>query len=261
MKKLPIHVIALSAVLLWHPGYAQIGAMRLCYEDVDNYPWHVKGGLGLSNQLVDMAAARSGVKIEQVALPWKRCLLEIERGNMAGGFGSSYSEERAVYAVYPTTADGKIDTKRRLKTDGYSLYRLKGSAVSWDGKQFSHLTGAVGAQIGYSVIGDLKKLGVATEEASGGADVAMRKLVLKRIQLAAVLTNEGDELITDGEFAGKIEKISPPLTEKPYFVMFNKGFYGQNKGDVEDLWDALAVARESKEFLGLRKQKPGLTSQ
>lgn len=230
---------------------------ELCYEDVDNFPWHIKDGHGLSNLLVEMAAARAGIKLRQLALPWKRCLNSVERGEIAGAFGASFTDERAAYAVYPTAADGRLDVTRRLKTDGYTLFRRVGERADWDGRQFINLSGPVGAQIGYSVIADLKKFGVAIEEGPTAPEANMRKLLAGRIQLLALLTHQGDDLFDNPEFAGRVEKLQPAFTEKPYFVIFGKTFQQRNRSAVEAFWTGLGVARDSKEFRQAYREQTG----
>jgi len=246
--------LVLSIFLVSQSSLAQ-PVVKLCYEDADYLPWQVKNGHGLDNNLIEMAAAKSGVKVEMLALPWKRCLVDIGYGTQAGGFAASYNDERASYAAYPTTSDGKLDTSRRIRYDGYSLYRLKGAVAGWDGKQFTNLTGPVGAQLGYSVAADLRKNGANVDEGGVTAELQMRKLVAGRVQLLALLTLEGDDLLDNPEFAGRVEKVSPPFSEKPYFLIFNKDYYATNKKSVEDLWMGLATARESREFKALRKGK------
>lgn len=236
-------------------AHAQSGPIKLCYEDSDNAPWLLKGGQGLNNVLIDMAAKQANVKIEQVALPWKRCLDSLSSGAVAGAIGASFTAERAAYAAYPTGADGKPDAARRIKTDGYSLYRLKGGTGNWDGKQFSQLTSPIGVQLGYSVVGDLKKMGIAVDEGRAEADTVMKKILAGRIQLGALQTTEGDELLKRAEFGSKIEKLPLAFTEKPYFVIFNKEFFDKNKAAAEALWNGVAQARESKEFSALLKEK------
>ena len=233
------------------------GVLDLCYEDADNFPWHLKDGWGLSNRLVALAAERSGVKVRQIALPWKRCQTLVERGEIAGAFGASYNEERAAYATYPTTAEGRLDVARRLKTDGYTLYRRRGEGAGWDGRQFVNLAGPVGAQLGYSVVSDLKKLGVEVEEGPTSTEANMRKLLAGRVQLVALLTQQGDDLLDNPEFLGQVEKVQPPLTDKPYFVIFGKGVFQRQRRAVEDFWKGLAAARESKEFRQAYREQMG----
>lgn len=229
--------------------------LKLCYEDAYNFPWLTKNGQGLNNKLVDMAALQSGIKVVQVAFPWKRCLSNIATGEVAGGLAASYSEERAKFAVYPTTPDGKLDPSRRLKTDGYSLYRVKGTAAHWDGRQFVDLTGRIGSQLGYSSSAELRKLGAAVYESNDNPEKAMKHLLAGDLELLALMTFEGDEQLNNPELARKVEKIASPFTEKPYFVIFNKDFYNANRNAVEEFWAGLAAARESAQFKRLLREE------
>jgi polar amino acid transport system substrate-binding protein len=222
--------------------------IALCYDDTDNFPWLVKDGQGLLNAVVNLAAAKSGVGVVQTPLPWKRCLFSIANGDVAGGFAASYSDERAAFAVYPLTADGRPDAARRIKSDGYSLYRLKGMTAHWNGSQFVDLTGRVGSQLGYASTAELKQHGATVVEFRDKPGVAMRHLLLRDIQMLALMTHDGDAQMNDPKIAALVEKVASPFIEKPYFVIFNKAFYAANKKTVEDFWSGLAAARESAEF-------------
>jgi len=249
-----IRALCLSAALvLSHSAYAQ--ATKICYEDADNIPWNVAGGKGLNNELVRLASEHSGVPIELLPLPWKRCLLYVADGRVAGALGASYTDERASYAVYPTRADGKLDVTRRIRFDGYTLYRRKGTEVSWDGKSFTNLVGPVGVQLGYAISGDLRKLGVTTQESGGGAQSQLRMLIKGQVAVVALLTNEGDALLLDPEFSSEVERIQPAFSQKPYFVIFNKQYYVDHKKLVDDLWAAIASVRESAAFKQLVSEK------
>lgn len=228
---------------------------QICYEDAENIPWNTADGQGLNNKLVLWAAAQSGMRVEMTALPWKRCLVDVAGGRMDGAVGASFTDERASFAVYPTTALGKPDPARRIRMDGYSLYRLKGNPADWDGRHFVHLSDPISAQLGYAIVGDLKAMGVAVEESSGDAAQHMRKLTQGHVPLVALLSYEGDALLQDPEFADRVERIQTAFSRKPYFVIFSKPYYDKNKKAVDDLWAAVAVVRESPAFKKLVKEK------
>lgn len=232
---------------------AQGRPLRICNEDGDNHPYLIKGGIGLDNQQIDMAAKKAGLAVEQVALPWKRCFKELQEGTVDGVAAASYNEERAGFAQYPMTKNGELDNTRRLRNDSYSLFRAKNSETNWNGKQFTQLTTPVGAQFGYSVVSDLQKTGVDVQSSYYDAKLLMGQVVRGRIQLAAMLTKEGDVLATSPEFAGKIERINPVFVEKPYFVIFGKAFYASNKNAVEQFWGGIAFTRESAAYEALKK--------
>lgn len=246
-------LIGLFGLFLHLPLNAQL-LVKLCYEDATYFPWQIKNGHGLDNNLVDLAAQKIGVKAEMLAMPWKRCMTEVGYDTQAGGFAASYNQERASFAVYPMR-DGKPDASRRMRYDSYSLYRIKGSAVKWDGKQLSNVSGTVGVQLGYSIAVDLRKLGADVDESHVSPELQMRKLLAGRVQLVALLTLDGDKLLEQAPFASQVERITPPLVERPYFLVFNKEYYARNPKLVEDMWNAIAQVRESEHFKSLRQKR------
>lgn len=241
------HVVLVGATLVATTLAAQADAIKVCYDDGAGDPWFLKEGKGLAIILTEMAAAKAGVKVEISALPWKRCLGEVESGAMAGALAGSYKDERAKFANYPMAGD-KPDASRRMYTDGYTLYRVKGNTVSWDGSKFVNMTGSIGAQRGYSIIDDLKKAGAKVDEGPATAKDNLKKLVAGQIQGLALSTLEGEVSTKAPEFAGKVEKVTPPLVEKPYFALFGKDFYSKNQKAVDGLWAAMATVRDSKEY-------------
>lgn len=238
---------------------AQAQPVKLCYEDADLFPWLIKGGKGSHVILLEAAANRSGIPVEMVAHSWKRCLTELRQGTVDGAFQASYSDERGTWAVYPTRHN-QLDVSRRLNMGSYFLYRRTGDPVGWDGSQFFHLTGAIGAQFGYSIVDDLKKRGLPVVDRSKSAEANVRNLLAGQLQAVAMLSQEGDYVVRQPEFAGKVEKVHPALAEKPYFLIFSKDFFNQHPKKAEALWDAIAVVRDSADFRAKEaaiKKKPG----
>jgi polar amino acid transport system substrate-binding protein len=246
--------ISLLALLLASQALcAQV--TRICYEDAENIPWNTADGQGLNNRLVRMAAAQNGMRVDLIALPWKRCLIEVADGRVDGAIGASFNDERASFAAYPMAAPGKPDPARRIRFDGYSFYRLKGSPANWDGNRFVHLSDPISAQLGYAIVRELKTMGVAVEESSGDAAQHMRKLTQGHVPLVALLNYEGTALLQDPEFADRVERIPTAFSKKPYFVIFSRPYYDNNRQAVEDFWAAVAVARESPAFRKLVRDK------
>ena len=225
--------------------------VTVCYDETATRPWVNKAGVAL----LKTAATLQHVELEQVPLPWLRCLRDVGNGTMAGAIGASYNDKRAAFAVFPATADGQLDLSRRMQVSSYSLYRLKGSGASWDGKQFSNLSSRVVVQRGYSVVADLSRLGVLVDQTAGDAETVLRMLIAGRAQLGALVTELGDDLVTKPEFRRQIEKITPPLVVKSYFLIFGKPYYDANTRLVEELWNHLAVVREAKDPDSLLRMK------
>ncbi|QDQ28461.1 amino acid ABC transporter substrate-binding protein [Chitinimonas arctica] len=222
-------------------------SIKLCYDNVEVYPWAVEGRDGLNIVQLKMAAQKLGTKLEFVKIPWARCLDELRQGNMDGAFAASFKPDRLAMGSYPGGGD-KPDTSKYMMMDGYSLYRLKGSNVGYDGKAISNVTGAVGAQQGFSIVDQLKGMGVRVDDGTRSADDSLRKLTAGRLQAVALQTLEGDNSIQQAEFAGKVEKVSPPLVEKPYYLMLSKQFIGKYGDFSKEVWNTVAAVRDSAEY-------------
>ncbi|WP_137937862.1 transporter substrate-binding domain-containing protein [Chitinivorax sp. B] len=244
------HLITAMLSILTATAFAEDkpATIKLCYEGEDVFPWILKSKKGLNIIMMEQVAKKSGLKLEMTAVPWKRCLNDLQSGTMDGAFAASYKADRAEFSAYPSK-DGKPDPARRMMFDSYSLYRLKGSSVGWDGSKFQNLSGPIGTQPGYSVIDVLKQAGAQVDDGAKTADDTLRKLVSNRIAAAALLTPEGDNSIaTNSEFTGKLERVPTPLVEKPYFLIFSKPFQAKYPSTANQVWDAVASVRESAEY-------------
>ncbi|MBB5018784.1 polar amino acid transport system substrate-binding protein [Chitinivorax tropicus] len=249
MKKTALLLVVLSSLMTVSAmAEDKPASIKLCFEGEDIYPWVMKSKKGLNIIMLEMVAKKTNLKLDMSPLPWKRCLNDVQSGGMDGAFAASYKPDRAEFAVYPSK-DGKPDPAKRMMLDSYSLYRLKGSNVNWDGSKFQNVTSAIGTQPGYSVIDLLKQNGVQVDDGAKTADDTLRKLISNRVAGAALMTLEGDNSIaTNSEFTGKVERVPTPLVEKPYFLIFGKGYQAKYPGAVTQLWDAIASVRESPEY-------------
>ena len=244
--KILSYSIIFSALII-SAGSNHAQNIKLCHDDADSRPWLIKDGKGLNIVLIEAAASKVKTNLEIVALPWKRCLSAIEDKSIDGAIAASYKDERAKFAVYPTSGD-KPDENRRLHVEEYSLYRVKGSNVTWDGSKFSNLTGSIGAQRGYSIIDNLKKWEAKVDEGGANPKDNMKKLLGGQVQGVALTSEEGDQLSNSPDFSGKVEKVTPPLISKPYYVIFGKEFYSKNQTVIESIWSNIATIRESKDY-------------
>lgn len=233
-----------AAVLPWAVRAGE--TLRAAYEDSEQAPYYMGNSAatdlarpGVSVEMLRDAAREAGIDIQFVRMPWVRCQKSLQRGEVDLIFNASFKTDRLEIGVYPMT-DGKTDSTRRIDTIAYALYRVKGSAVSFDGKSISGLDGPVGAPAGYSILGDLKAMGIATETAPDTV-TNFKKLALGRIPAVAALQRIGDSLLA--EFP-QIEKVSPLLATKDYFVMASHQLYDTKPQVVDRLWAKLAEVRD-----------------
>ena len=246
MLKLLTWIISIWA---WSSGAFASEIIRAAYEDKSLPPYYTGASEGVdplapgvSVELMQEAAKAAGVEIRFVRMPWVRCLKSLQRGDVDVIFNSSFKEDRLEIGVYPM-AGNKPDSARRLATISYALYRLKGSAVTFTGSTVSGLgDGPVGASSGYSIIEDLARMGVKTEEAADTM-ANFKKLASKRIPAVAAQDVQADPLLADFP---AIEKVMPPLVSKDYFAMASHQFYNSRRDVAERLWTKIAEIRETR---------------
>ena len=249
MRRLLLALLLLSGTASSAWAEDKPESIKLCYEESEVYPWHLKDGTGLNVTLLGMVSEKLGVKLEFVAAPWRRCLADMEGGAVDGAVGASFIEERMVQGVYPTDAAGKPDPSRRIDDGGYRLFKPKDSNLGWDGKQFTNLTDVIATGPGYSVIDLLKQAGATVDDGARGADVILRKVLLGRAQAAALGAADGEHLLkTVPEFGNAIEEYPVPLVEKAYYVMLSHQFVDANPGFAGSFWDTVASVRDSAEY-------------
>ncbi|MGQ5521885.1 substrate-binding periplasmic protein [Chitinimonas sp. PSY-7] len=222
--------------------------IKLCIEDEDSYPWLLKNRPGLSIIMMQMVEKRLEVKLDIQPLPWKRCMEVVKHGAFDGLFKISFKTDRMELGNFPMIGD-KPDASKRMFDDTYSLYRLKSSNVEWDGKVIRNVEAGVGAQAGFSIVDQLKSMGVNVDDGTRIVDENLKKLMIGRVSAVALQTQEGDVSVAgNAEMRGKIERLNPPLAEKPYFLMLSKPFVTKYSEFSKQIWDAIAEVRESPEY-------------
>lgn len=243
--------VLLLTLLYAQPVWAapKPGEITFCYEEDENYPWIMKDLPSYITIMVDMVVERVGVKIRMVGKPWKRCLLEMQLNVVDGVVNASYVAERMDMGVYPG-AGGNPDPSLRMLQTSYSLYRLRGSKVNWDGVKISSLNGVIGAQTSFSIVDQLRKTGIPVDDSSKKGSDIFRRVRAGSLAAAALPTENGDQLLaTDPDFRAHIEKLPIPLVEKPYYLMLSKRFVASYRDFSDELWNAVAVVRESPKFI------------
>ncbi|KAF0815422.1 hypothetical protein IGB42_00503 [Andreprevotia sp. IGB-42] len=233
----------LIAVWLLLLPLANAQTIRVCYDDQEGAVGEVRFKQSPNHAVLVQLEQQSGVHFEFEGRSWQRCMAELRTNVWDGAVAMSFLPERQVLAAFPMK-NGKPDAQRRMTLDTYSLYRVRGSNVQWDGRHFSGVHGLVGVPPGYSIIGQLKEAGFRLDTSTRLAEQNLRKLLAGRIDAVALLTGEGDRTVAAyPEFASRIERIDPPLVTKPFYLVFSRGFIAANPDLAEKLWHALPAAR------------------
>jgi len=224
----------------------------VAYEDKVQFPYYMgetskvlTDKPGAAVELVKLIESKvPGLKIVLKRYPWKRCLSELEKGNVDGAFNASYKEKRLQFGAYPLQ-EGAVDTSRRLTTIAYHFYKKKGSDFTWDGKKTSESKLSIGAPRGYSIVSDLKKLGFKVSEANS-TEANLRKLQTERVEAVALQEVTGDYFLKVNAQFKDLEKVYPPLKTKPYYLMISNQFKAKQPNTAEKIWNAVAELREEQ---------------
>lgn len=239
LKNLFSAVALLACSAFSTQAHASACVIRLAYNDIAAPPYYygdagkTPPNPGPSIELVDLAAAQLGCKIVWQRKPLKRIIRELEYNAIDATVALSYSKERTAFCVYPMK--GSLpDASLALWTLSYDFYVKQGSTLTWDGKQFNRKPLLVGANAGYSVVGDLTKRGIPVEEAPGDLN-NLGKLLYERIEVYAGQSEFVDKLREQPEFQG-IKKLVPSIVRKDYFLVFSNGYYATSSDTANKLW-------------------------
>ncbi|MEH6632068.1 MAG: transporter substrate-binding domain-containing protein [Halopseudomonas aestusnigri] len=223
----------------------------ICYENIENIPYYYGEGSdvpktkpGLYVDILDLVSQRLKLKIIFHRAPWARCLKQLELNRVDGVLAASFKTERAKYSHYPMNLK-KLDVERRIVNKSYYIFRRKGARISWDGKEFNG-TYRVGVQIGYTIIDFLKKHNL-TVTATPSVQRGFQQVQNNRLDAFATIEEIGNTLLM--RYPNKysnVEKVTVPLTTKPYYLIIGRKFYKTHRYLSENIWNELAKIRESE---------------
>ncbi len=225
---------------------AEAPLVRLGYSDAPAPPYqidHRKPAPGIAFEIIQHAASALGLSVEFLSLPNRRVQELLKAGEINGAFMFSFKAERQASAVYPWNGN-QPDRTRRIAVLSYYLYKRVGADLLWDGSTLRGSDRYIGANSGYSVVGDLAKLGIAAQEART-TEQNFSKMVLGRLDAFAHQDLVADQYISTRNLAGKIEKLTPPLSTKDYFLVFSHQFVKAHPEIAELLWQKIGEIRDS----------------
>ena len=236
-------------LLLALPTYACATKLRICSDELPHIPYLLPGGLGTTGLLIRMAAADIGLELEFYDAPIRRCREDL-RANDADAFPvTPYDTETLPFLAFPM-ADGKVDRSRATTNIRSIVVRRVGSPAHWDGRAFTALQQPVLIKFGTIVTGKkLAAMQVPADDTGKSPESNFRKLMAGRGDLAICPEVEGQALLRQPEFAGKLEALPQPFTDDVYYLAITRQFDERNPGLVDQLWNAIARTRRSPAYL------------
>ncbi|WP_052706190.1 substrate-binding periplasmic protein [Vibrio galatheae] len=230
-------------------SYAQpTKTITLAYSDVESFPFQMGNGEsvstppGLSIDVIKQVAEQLNINVEYVRLPGKRVLSQIRANQVDGGFIFSYSTERAQYANYPMDSQ-HADSTMRIATLDYFFYKLKDQTLAWDGVALQSIGDVpIGAHGGFSIAKKLKENQVNTIEIESTGKL-FEMLSKKRLAAIAIQSNIANSYIDENNLTN-IERVTPPISTKDYYLIFGHKFTDENPELVRRVWQVTSEVRD-----------------
>jgi len=202
---------------------------------------------GIEVELYQLMALKLNISIKFIRIPWKRCLLQLRQGKIDGIFPASFKQERMQAGVYPMK-DSQANPLMKTRDNTYFLYKHKQSSLSWDGVTLSGLKSGIYAPLGWAIVDDLRKKRIAVHEAYDLPRV-FKLLEKDRIDGVACLETVADFYLNENpEQYPSIEKIYPPLEEKPYYLMLSHSFVEKHPQLADEIWRTISEIKASDEY-------------
>ncbi len=219
------------------------------FMDNDWFPYTIvkdKKNFGLHLDIVTKALKGLGYVVDIKARPWRRCLLELESGDVEAIFPASFKENRAVFAHYPADAATSRRSEWRMNQVEHVLVTRPGEDYEFDG-DYRTIPQPVNIGVGAGFGDTLDEMGLNVQRnVSIRGSIGM--LILNRTN--SVVTNPiiAEEINSNGEFAGKLYIHEKPLRSKSYFLIFSKK--GKlPKFERQRIWDAIATVRKDRKWM------------
>lgn len=263
--------VLLLAYLLGASGAATANAtlpITIAYEDTALPPFY----LGESSQVPErlpgisveilqrLDAEWDAVAFEFRRMPWSRCQHALRHGAVDAIFPASFKPARLEIGVYPMR-NGTLHTAAAMVSLSYYFYTLPEHGLRYDGAALhgSQGTSAItaSAPMGYSVVSNLREMGLAVEE-SGGTLSNLQKLVHRRVQAVALqdITVEAIQA-NDSRFDGII-RLEPAVRTAENYLLFSHQFMAAHPETAAIIWDKLAtLVRELTPVIAARYQQQG----
>lgn len=223
-------------------------ALRLCVDERAHLPFITADGKGTAGELIRQAARESGIEVTFYGAPVVRCREEIRAG-VADGFPTApYTPALTSFMSFPM--HGAVpDSTRAVMMARAMVFRRKGSALGWDGKQFSHLNLPVLVPFGAVLLLDrLQAMGVPHDDKGKTLDLIFAKLAAQRGDAAIGAEYSGIAHLAEPRFATQLEMLPVPFSEEPYFLGVSSSYYGTHPAAVERLWDAIGRIGKSAAY-------------
>lgn len=202
--------------------------------------------LGIHVDIVREALIALKYEFKFVPYPWKRCLTNLEFGNVEVILSASYKDQRAIYAHYPPDATTAIKSNWRIDQVEYVLLTRKDELYEFNG-DFSMIPQPVNVAFGAAIGDYLREKGIEViENVKNRGNISM--LLAHRAASIAMNPLLAENFNQNSEFKGKLKIHQLPLRSKSYFLIFSKigllSTFERNR-----IWKAITQVRDNKPLM------------
>ncbi|HAT40863.1 MAG TPA: amino acid ABC transporter [Rheinheimera sp.] len=234
--------------------FSHATTLKFCYEDKQLRPYYFGNSADVP---ADMPGATiehlrllvskvPGLQLELRRLPWKRCLQQLQQGEV-DALIASYAKERETLGHYPKSASdpaGPPDSSRAFSAHQTCLVSKPGVSWRWDGQKFSGIDQVVIA----------RPLGYAPLKTSDQSKISIHYTLSGAMDLDLLEGGRVNAITTLCRIAGKnaeapylkkrqLQVIYPPLYSNTGYLVFSHAFYQAQPQLAEQLWQLLAVEK------------------
>lgn len=239
-------IILITIILI--PITAQAKTLAI-QTDSDWFPYTYEEeneSLGIHVDIVKEALTALKYTFTFTPFPWKRCLANLEFGNVEVILSASYKDKRALYAHYPTDAATAKKSNWRIDQVEYVLITRKGEPYEFDG-DFSKIPQPVNVALGAAIGDFLQEKGIEVKEnIKNSGNINM--LLAHRAASIAMNPLLAENFNKIGKFKGKLKIHSLPLRSKSYFLIFSKMGKLSAK-ERNTIWKAITKVRDNKPLM------------
>lgn len=210
---------ALGVLVL--PAEAQPVAIKVCLPDIDAPPYFHRDAQkpGVFNRLLVDAGRQAGVAVSVLRLPSARCRLALASGEVDAMPLPAIPAYMAQLA-FPLGPQGQLDSASRIGRIQFLLLHRRGETPDWDGQRLNPPGVLVGVRRGVTTLAEkLQSLGAVLDDKASANDQLLKKLMARRIDLAAM---SREEFLAVAATQPSIEASALPLISTDLYVAVSR---------------------------------------
>lgn len=237
------------------PALAADSVIRVCIDDSPHPPWRVPdadGRLrsrGLEFDYLHMLGAETGLRLQPLVQPWRRCLSDVRSGDVDAVMAISHQRDREAFIRYPMR-DGEPDPARAVRQIQNVLVVAADAAANWDGQHLLLQGGKqIGIQAGYATATWVREQGFKVDETARTVRGTLERLLGRQVQ-AVLLSRTAflHQLQQEPSLQPRLRMLAPSLPARVHYLGLSSAFAQRHPELPELLWSAGVRVRESAEF-------------